>query len=102
MSYGTLKNWMKADKNSSPAKAGRRSKRPNERSLAERLQILLDSHGLGDEALNAFCRESGIFRHQIGRASCRERVCQYVWRPVVVVALNRHIERHTECILRHS
>lgn len=65
MSYGTLKNWMKADKNSSPAKAGLRSKRPNERSLAERLQILLESHGLGDEALNAFCRERGIFRHHL-------------------------------------
>src|SRR3546814_11495441 len=28
--------------------------------------------------LQACQRESGGFTHQIGRASCRERVCQYV------------------------
>ncbi len=65
MSYGTLRNWMKADKNNSQAKAGLRSQRPNDCSLAERLQILMESHGLDEEALNAFCREKGIFRHHL-------------------------------------
>ncbi len=65
MSYGTLRNWMKADKNSSQAKAGLRSKRPNDWGLAERLQMLMESHGLDEEALNAFCREKGIFRHHL-------------------------------------
>src|SRR3546814_7220056 len=27
--------------------------------------------------------------HKIGRASCRERVCQYVWISVVAVSLNK-------------
>ena len=65
MSYGTLRNWMKADRNSSPAKAGPRSKRPQDWSLAERLQMLMESHGLDEEALNARCREKGIFRHHL-------------------------------------
>lgn len=63
--YGTLKNWMKADKNQLPTRTGRGSKRPAEWSLTERLQMLLESHGLDEEALNAFCREQGIFRHHL-------------------------------------
>jgi transposase-like protein len=65
MSKGTLRNWMKADQDNSPAKAGQRSRRPNDWSLAERLQLLMDSHGLDEGALNAFCREKGIFRHHL-------------------------------------
>ena len=67
MSHGTLKNWMRADQNSSPAKAGVQSKRPQDWSLAERLQMLLESHGLDEEALNACCREKGIFRHHLAQ-----------------------------------
>ena len=67
MSHGTLKNWMRADKNRSQAKAGRRSKRPQDWSLAERLQMLMESHGLDEEALNACCREKGIFRHHLAQ-----------------------------------
>jgi len=65
MSHGTLKNWMRADKHSSPAKTGLQSKRPQDWSLAERLHMLLESHGLDDEALHACCREKGIFRHHL-------------------------------------
>ena len=65
MSFGTLRNWMKADKNSSQVKSGLRSKRPNDWSQAERLEILKESHGLDDEALNALCREKGVFRHHL-------------------------------------
>ena len=65
MSHGTLRNWMKADKNSLQAKPDLRSKRPQDWSLAERLQMLMESHSLDDEALNALCRERGIFRHHL-------------------------------------
>src|SRR3546814_15505754 len=34
-------------------------------------------------------RAAAILRPAIGRASCRERACQYVWIPVVAVALNK-------------
>ena len=65
MSLGTLRNWMKADRDKSRANAGLQSKRPQDWSLADRLQILMESHGLDEEALNAFCREKGIFRHHL-------------------------------------
>jgi len=65
MSYGTLRNWMRDNRSRSQAKAGLQPKRPNDWSLADRLQILMESHGLDEEALNAFCREKGIFRHHL-------------------------------------
>jgi transposase-like protein len=65
VSKGTLRNWMKADKNNSPAGVGKQSRRPKDWSLAERLEILMESHGLDEEALNGFCREQGIFRHHL-------------------------------------
>src|SRR3546814_20238646 len=34
-------------------------------------------------------RHPGAAEGKIGRASCRERVCQYVWISVVAVSLNR-------------
>ena len=61
----TLKNWMKTHKEPSISKEGTTTKRPKDWSLAERLQMLLESHGLEEEALNAFCRERGIFRHHL-------------------------------------
>jgi transposase-like protein len=61
----TLKNWMKTHKEHSLSKEGTTTKRPKDWSLAERLQMLLESHGMEDEALNAFCREQGIFRHHL-------------------------------------
>ena len=65
MSLGTLRNWVRDDRSKSQAKSGLQSKRPQDWSLAERLQILMESHGLDEDALNAFCREKGIFRHHL-------------------------------------
>ncbi len=66
MSFGTLRNWMKADKkNNSSARVGKQSRRPNDWGLAERLEILMKSHDLDEEALNALCREQGIFHHHL-------------------------------------
>ena len=56
---------MKADRDRSRENAGLQSKRPQDWGLADRLQILMESHGLDDEALNAFCREKGVFRHHL-------------------------------------
>ena len=62
----TLKNWMKESKktpSSNPKEV--KARRPNDWTRAERLQLLMQSHGLDEEALNAFCRERGIFRHHL-------------------------------------
>ena len=65
MSLGTLRNWVRDDRSKTQAKAGLQSKRPQDWSLVERLQILMESHGLDEEALNSFCREKGVFRHHL-------------------------------------
>src|SRR3546814_15616903 len=51
----------------------------------------------------AFCAEHGLARPvpEIGRASCRERVCQYVSISVVAVSLKKkHMYKYREMRLR--
>jgi len=40
-------------------------KRPQDWTSEQRLQALLDTNALAPEALNAWCRERGIFAHQL-------------------------------------
>jgi transposase-like protein len=64
MNMGTLRGWMK--------RALRDQKHPSGKTIpsadwtpAQRLLALQESHGLGEEALNAWCRERGIFAHDL-------------------------------------
>ena len=61
----TLKNWMKSHQAQLTTHSGATSKRPTDWSPAERLEILMASHGLDEQRLNALCRERGIFRHHL-------------------------------------
>jgi transposase-like protein len=66
MSKGTLRGWMKAalrDQNRPPTK----SVQASDWTPAQRLLALHESHGLGEEALNAWCRERGVFAHDLTR-----------------------------------
>ena len=65
MNSWTLKNWMKSSKDQSTTKHGTSEKRPKDWRPAERFELLMESHGLDEKALNAFCREKGIFRHHL-------------------------------------
>ncbi len=69
MSVGTLKGWLKK-----PSKRGGEVTMPSSlpQSLpaqrwsgAQRLLALQESHGLSGEALHAWCREKGLFEHQL-------------------------------------
>ena len=44
---------------------GMKEKRPQDWSAAERLVALQESHGLSGEALQAWCRERGLFTHHL-------------------------------------
>ncbi len=64
MNKGTLRGWMKF--------ALRDQKNPPVKTIhatawtpAQRLLALHESHGLGEEALNAWCREHGLFAHDL-------------------------------------
>jgi transposase-like protein len=61
---GTLKNWIKE----SAATQGlilSTNTPTTTRSAGQRLTALLESHGLKDQALHAWCREKGLFEHQL-------------------------------------
>lgn len=65
VSYHTVKNWMRnksADKHKAVAI---REKRPQDWAAEEQLLALQESHGLSGEALQAWCRERGLFPHHL-------------------------------------
>jgi hypothetical protein len=43
------------------------AQRPQDWRPEERLQALQESHGLSGEALNTWCRERGVFAHQLAQ-----------------------------------
>jgi len=65
VSYHTVKNWMR-NKSADKHKAGAiREKRPQDWAAEEQLLALQESHGLSGEALQAWCRERGLFPHHL-------------------------------------
>ena len=71
MSKGTLRNWMKRSllEQKTPRLSAKQS---SEWTPADRLLALQESHGLEEEALNAWCRGRGIFAHDLAqwRSDC--------------------------------
>ena len=65
ISPNTMRTWMRRDKKRSEKRYSVDSKRPKDRSRAERLELLMESHGLDEEGLSAFCRKRGIFVHHL-------------------------------------
>ncbi len=61
---GTLKSWMRevmrANKTVLPV-----AKRASDWALAERLLALQETHALDESSLAAWCRERGLFAHQL-------------------------------------
>jgi transposase-like protein len=71
----TLKIWMKRKmKQTRDESAGSiKEKRPQDWRVEEQLQALHESYGLTGEALNAWCRERGLFAHHL--ASWKAAFC---------------------------
>jgi transposase-like protein len=67
ISLFTLKNWMKKPLEDDQIKTVRKAKRPRDWLPEERLVALQESHGLTSEPLNAWCREHGVFAHQLAQ-----------------------------------
>jgi transposase-like protein len=75
MNHLTLKGWMKSKLPEAVPGAAKRERRPEDWRREERLAALQESHGLEGEGLNAWCRERGLFAHQLDgwkRDFCRE------------------------------
>lgn len=61
----TLKKWMKKTELDSTRTLQPKSKRPQDWRPEERLAALQKTYGLSGEDLNAWCRERGVFAHQL-------------------------------------
>lgn len=65
----TIKNWMrnKVKENRNAPDITAKEKRPQDWRAEEQLLALQESHVLSGEALNAWCRERGLFAHHLTR-----------------------------------
>ncbi len=70
--FSTLNNWIVKARNQefhiAPADEIKRmtqDKRPQDWSLEERFNIVMACASLGEEELNAYCREQGIYPHHV-------------------------------------
>jgi transposase-like protein len=72
INYHTLKNWLKTGlkDNKTTMKV---EKSPRQWTAEERLRALGESHGLEGEALNAWCRQQGVYPQQL--VQWREEFC---------------------------
>jgi transposase-like protein len=61
----TLKKWMKKSELDSTSTRQPKSKRPQDWQPEERLAALQKTYCLSGEGLNAWCRERGVFVHQL-------------------------------------
>jgi transposase-like protein len=67
MNLLTLRKWMRGSAAANRSSGSGHAKRPEDWSLEERLLALQESHGLVNEALNAWCRERGLFAHHLAQ-----------------------------------
>lgn len=67
MNHYTLKSWMRDQikKNNIKPQAGVAEKRPQDWRVEEQLLALQETFGLSGDALNAWCRERGLFAHHL-------------------------------------
>jgi transposase-like protein len=65
LSVHTLKTWMNSTLHNDKNHARPKAKCPQDWLPEERLLALQETHGLAGEALNAWCRERGLFAHQL-------------------------------------
>ena len=65
VNYHTARNWVKKGTANKAVAAGEKEKRPQDWSAAEQLQALNETHALSGNALQAWCRERGLFAHHL-------------------------------------
>lgn len=65
VNHHTLKYWMKNKAVTKTGAPAAREKRPQDWTAAEQFAALRATHGLSGEALQAWCRERGIFAHHL-------------------------------------
>ena len=65
LNHHTLRYWMKKKPVTERSTSATREKRPQDWTTEEQLVALHETHGLAGDALQAWCRERGIFAHHL-------------------------------------
>jgi transposase len=65
VNYHTAKNWMKRGSPDKAAMSPVKERRPQDWSPQEQLLALQETHVLSGQALQAWCRERGLFAHHL-------------------------------------
>jgi transposase-like protein len=73
VNYHTARNWVKKGAAHKAVAVGAKEKRPQDWSALEQLQALQETHALSGQALQAWCRERGLFAHHL--ASWKTAFC---------------------------
>ena len=73
VNHHTLKYWMKNKSVTKRDVSAAKEKRPQDWTAKEQLVALQETHSLSGEALQAWCRERGIFAHHL--ASWKAAFC---------------------------
>lgn len=104
VNHHTLKYWMKNKAVTNKDGPAAREKRPQDWSAAEQFAALQETHGLSGEALQAWCREHGIFAHHL--TSWETAFCAEVKEPATSVreirTLNDEIAKLKREIVRKN
>lgn len=80
VNHHTLRYWMSKKSVVKNAAKAAQEKRPQDWTASEQLVALQETHGLADEALQAWCRERGIFVHHL--ESWKAAFCEPAKAPV--------------------
>ena len=73
INHHTLRYWMKKKTQMVSSTEPTKEKRPHDWTAEEQLTALHESHGLAGEKLQAWCRERGLFAHNL--ASWKAAFC---------------------------
>jgi transposase-like protein len=65
VNYHTAKNWLKRGSTVKAGSASIKERRPQDWTAHEQLIALHETHGLSGDALQAWCRERGLFAHHL-------------------------------------
>lgn len=98
VNHHTLKYWMKNKSVTVSTAVGAKEKRPQDWTSAEQFVALQETHGLAPEALQAWCREKGIFPHHL--TSWQAAFCAPVKDAVAGTAELRLLKQENEKLKR--
>jgi transposase-like protein len=65
VNHHTVKNWMKRKEAKTVGAPAPKERRPQDWTAEQQLLALHETHGLSDEALQAWCRENGLFAYHL-------------------------------------